>query len=131
MPETSTESDTFTRTSVPCTTDAPRLLRAETAAALADCPRLEDAILIVSELATNAVRYSSGGDIGLTIDTSTPGRVRIEVTDSGRGKSPRLPVEPDEHGRGLVIVAALANDDCGYDSEPGRSTRWAELTYEA
>lgn len=47
-------------------------------------PRVDDAELIVSELATNAVRHSTsrGGQFELVLDL-TPGRVRIEVKDGG------------------------------------------------
>ena len=47
-------------------------------------PRAEDAELIVSEFAVNAIRHSTsrGGQFELTVDL-TPDRVRIEVKDGG------------------------------------------------
>ncbi|HZU59063.1 MAG TPA: ATP-binding protein [Actinocrinis sp.] len=47
-------------------------------------PRAEDAELIVSELATNAIRHSTsrGGQFELSVDLA-PGRIRIEVKDGG------------------------------------------------
>lgn len=47
-------------------------------------PRAEDAELIVSELAINAIRHSTsrGGQFELAVDLE-PGRIRIEVKDGG------------------------------------------------
>ena len=47
-------------------------------------PRADDAELIVSELAINAIRHSTsrGGTFELTLDLA-PGRLRIEVKDGG------------------------------------------------
>src|SRR5690606_22409875 len=50
-------------------------------------PRLDDAVLAVSELVTNAVRHSASGDGGtVTVALAEiPGAVRVEVTDGGIG----------------------------------------------
>jgi anti-sigma regulatory factor (Ser/Thr protein kinase) len=89
----------------------------------------DDALLIVSELVTNAVRHGDG-DIVVSLDVR-PDRVRIEVRDDGA----ELPVIPTEHpptdrpaGRGLLIVAATASD-WGVDLARGDQgkTVWAEL----
>jgi anti-sigma regulatory factor (Ser/Thr protein kinase) len=65
--------------------------------------------LMVSELATNCVRHTSG-EFEITIE-QTPREIRVEALDDGRGR-PRLrspgPAEP--HGRGLLIVNALSSD---------------------
>lgn len=64
--------------------------------------------LMVSELATNAVRHSHTGfevDIGTTSD-----EVRVAVTDTGAGQPrKRSPAPTDPNGRGLQIVEALAD----------------------
>jgi anti-sigma regulatory factor (Ser/Thr protein kinase) len=65
--------------------------------------------LMVSELATNAVRHAATRfTVGVERDDAG---VRVSVTDSGPGRptvrSPR-PVEPT--GRGLQIVRALSDD---------------------
>jgi anti-sigma regulatory factor (Ser/Thr protein kinase) len=114
---------------------APAQARAWVSARTPDLPRdaTDDALLIVSELVTNAVRHGEG-DIVLGLDLR-PDRVRIEVRDDGAG----LPVVPSEHpptdrpaGRGLLIVAATAAD-WGIERTDGDSgkTVWAELRLEA
>jgi hypothetical protein len=67
-----------------------------------------DAMIVVSELVTNAVRHAHSG-LAVTL-TSTPVGVRITVTDS----SGQLPVlhraaQTDRAGRGLPVVDRLAN----------------------
>ncbi|WP_223281302.1 ATP-binding protein [Streptomyces antnestii] len=92
-----------------------------------------DAVLLVSELTTNAVLHTDSGHVlcGLTL-TGDERRLRIELHDADR-----TPVRPPEHragpgeesGRGLLLVQQLA-DRWG----SARSTRaegkvvWAELT---
>ncbi|MGW4102711.1 ATP-binding protein [Streptomyces sp. NPDC004976] len=65
------------------------------------------AVLIVSELTTNAVQH---GGCDLTVALAlVDGTLRIDVTDHG-GPDPRpKPPEPDECGRGLGIVGHLAD----------------------
>lgn len=96
-------------------------------------PRVDDAELIVSELASNAVRHSrarDGGEFRVTVDVG-PGRVRIEVADPGAGPPVEIPAdERDQYGRGLEIVAAFA-DKWGHDrAADGASVYWAELMWE-
>ncbi|MFF6874356.1 ATP-binding protein [Streptomyces sp. NPDC012474] len=76
--------------------------------------------LIVSELAANAVTHGRvpGRDFELRLSL-LGGSVRVEVTDTHSGPpSPPSPPGPrgverpgllDEHGRGLLLVAALAD----------------------
>jgi anti-sigma regulatory factor (Ser/Thr protein kinase) len=110
--------------------------------------RVDDAQLVLSELATNAVLHSrsrqDGGEIEVRFEYS-PGVVRIEVVDQGDepardGDQPEqaeqieafAPAEDPafphgESGRGLKLVDALA-DKWGCDSSPGGpATWWAEL----
>jgi anti-sigma regulatory factor (Ser/Thr protein kinase) len=69
----------------------------------------ETAVLLVSELATNAVVHASS-DFAVTVEYPTPaGRVRIEVVDHAPGEpTPLQPPPSDPHGRGLLLVASLA-----------------------
>lgn len=72
----------------------------------------ETAVLLVSELVTNAVRHARSPlvkcSVGLEAD-----EVRIEVEDQGEGGTPVAPVQAaadDMHGRGLYLVAALSQE---------------------
>lgn len=66
---------------------------------------VEAAVLVVSELVTNAVRHARstpGRDIGLRITRREDHRVRVEVADAGDGlPSPRTAFPDDESHRGL------------------------------
>lgn len=98
---------------------------AEFVAALDMDPHSADAItLAASELAVNAVRHGEG-DATLILDL-VDGRVRVSV----RGTSPTTdPIAgaPDElatSGRGLAIVASLAQD-WGWSRDGDQVTVWA------
>jgi two-component sensor histidine kinase len=72
------------------------------------------AALLLSELVTNALRHGSppGREIAVTLHRAE-GLLRLEVEDAGdRLPQPRTadPDLDDECGRGLALVAALADD---------------------
>ncbi len=76
--------------------------------------------LCVSELATNAVLHTMSGapDGTYTISVAiNPTTVAITVTDLGPALIPRPRVSPEEHGRGLVLVAELADHFVRRDGE--------------
>lgn len=86
---------------------------------------IADAELIVSELITNALNAQSGRtDLVLSVRDH---EVRIEVRDDAAGAPVvRTPDVTEGHGRGLRIVAALA-DRWGVEPDgPGKRV-WAEL----
>lgn len=87
---------------------------------------LDDAVLVVSELATNAVTHASS-PCRLQV-TLRPATLHIDVHDSGSGTpDPQIPEDGEEHGRGLMIVSALSTA-WGLESIPGNGKRvWAEL----
>ena len=91
----------------------------------------EDVLLVASELLTNAIVHALP-PATLSLSRSEVDRcraVRVEVTDMGPVSPAGLPapgVDPDEHGRGVGIVTALATR-CGVHVHPGGTSRWAEL----
>jgi anti-sigma regulatory factor (Ser/Thr protein kinase) len=91
----------------------------------------DDALLIASELVTNAVRHGEP-EIVLALEVGADS-LRIEVHDGG-DELPAMPErQPDfEHttGRGLLIVAATASDwgVVRVARQPGK-TVWAQLLF--
>lgn len=87
---------------------------------------IEDAQLIISELVTNAIRHAgSSATLWLGLTTQT---LRITVADEHQASPRPLPASlTRRHGRGLMVVAALA---AAWGIEPhdrGKAV-WAELT---
>jgi anti-sigma regulatory factor (Ser/Thr protein kinase) len=100
---------------------------------------IDTAVLVVSELVTNAVR-AVGGDPGypsgpgrVTVGVATgPRLVRVEVHDSARAPLPpsRRGADTDETGRGLTVVEALSI--CwGWEPGPLGKVVWCELAARA
>ena len=92
--------------------------------------RRGDLRLLISEVVTNAVRHAGmhrGDSIRLVISDSDGGRVRVEVSDSGKGFTPvrRDPDLERPGGWGLYLVEELA-DRWGVEST-GRTLVWFEL----
>lgn len=93
---------------------------------LTGLPMADDAVLIASELAENAIRH---GDppTELHVDV-TDGTVRICVVNTGQRGEPRVvdATHEDDRGRGLALVQALA-DDWGWHRDGDTTHVWAEL----
>ncbi|MEU6481411.1 ATP-binding protein [Streptomyces sp. NPDC047017] len=74
----------------------------------------ETAVLLLSELMTNAYRHartSPGREIWARCVLEDGGRLRVTVTDANDTLPvPRRAAPEDESGRGLALVAALAAD---------------------
>ncbi|GAA2643173.1 ATP-binding protein [Streptomyces vastus] len=109
-----------------------RLAREFTREALTDwavAERSDDVLLCVSELATNAVLHGvpPGRGFRLRLALDTGGVVRIEVHDSGPGEV-RFPdaCTEAENGRGLLLVAALADKWGVGERDPGKIV-WCEF----
>ncbi|MGK3942675.1 ATP-binding SpoIIE family protein phosphatase [Streptomyces caeruleatus] len=91
----------------------------------------DDAVVVVSELVTNAVVHA-GTDIDLHCRLEAPtGALVVEVLDHHPSRAPREgDVEPSygtpEYGRGLRLVAALA-ETWGVTYRTGAKTVWAQL----
>ncbi len=87
----------------------------------------ETAVLLVSELVTNAVRHARGGDEVTLLLQAAGTWLRIEVTDADpRWPRPRTPAEFDGSGFGLVLVDALAGKWGVRETATGKAV-WAEL----
>lgn len=85
--------------------------RAFVTSMLADHGRCEDAVLCVSELATNALVHA-GGDRFRVVASYRPDRAYVAVVDSGGGHS--VPHVADAggcalSGRGLALVSSLSS----------------------
>jgi serine/threonine-protein kinase RsbW len=99
------------------------------AALLDGSPFRDDAVLVISELFTNAlVHADSGKPGGLVIVQVSRWRlgVRIAVTDQGSARRPVIcdtgaGPEPAEGGHGLYLVARLAGHLGWHDDASGRT----------
>ncbi|MEO3825714.1 ATP-binding protein [Actinomadura sp. B10D3] len=100
---------------------ARRLVRERAAKVVADHALLDDVELMAAEAVANAILHGSGL---VTVDVATDGeRLRVEVADDGPAQCdphgrPRL-----DHGRGLTVVDALA-DEWGLDQTSRRTRLW-------
>jgi anti-sigma regulatory factor (Ser/Thr protein kinase) len=102
-------------------------VRAEVGGYLTGCPVRDDVVLIVSELATNAILYTASSEGSFTVRvTRNSVWVFLEVIDAG-GLWPWIPA-PAEDGRahGLSIVDALATNWGVSPADPGCSV-WAVI----
>ena len=91
---------------------------------------VDDVMLVVSELVTNAITHArSACELRLLLTGSV---LRVEVGDTGAGTPDPMRTDgDDEHGRGLVLVAALSRA-WGIDSvADGGKVVWAEVPISA
>jgi anti-sigma regulatory factor (Ser/Thr protein kinase) len=87
----------------------------------------ETAILIVSELVTNAVRHARETDVVEVDLHATRTCLRIEIQDCDRHwPQPRIPGGFEESGFGFVLVDALAAKWGVRETTTGKAV-WAEL----
>lgn len=100
---------------------------------------VDDAVLILSELLSNACRHGrplgpgadvGDGDVRAAWSVDRRGGLMVEVTDGG-GPTRPVPATPSvtaRGGRGLNIISALAQDWGVRDSATGEVTVWALVT---
>ncbi|MFF5114508.1 ATP-binding protein [Streptosporangium sp. NPDC000509] len=100
-----------------------------------DHKQTDDALLLVSELFTNAVRHSDSGRhpdgrVSVAV-TNQDGTLHIDVIDAGStGQTPRIcsDVDPDSgSGRGLWLVQELSASWGWYETPTGRVV-WFQLS---
>src|SRR4051812_36498964 len=95
------------RVTAPAQAESVGLLRARASALFGAWAMSADAQttakLVISELLTNAVLH--GHDVMTLAIARTGPTLEITVTDHGQPKTAIAPTDPDEHGRGLAIVA--------------------------
>lgn len=99
---------------------------------------VDDAVLILSELLSNACRHGrplgraeiGDGDVRAAWEVDGAGRLTVEVTDGG-GPTRPVPATPSvtaRGGRGLNIITSLAQDWGVRDSSSGEVTVWVIVT---
>lgn len=87
---------------------------------------LDDAALVVSELATNCVE-AGPGPFSIALDCHHTSLV-VRATDAADGTPAPRPHDPRAaHGRGLILVSSIARE-WGVEPERAGKTVWAELT---
>lgn len=83
------------------------------------------ALLVLSELVTNAVRYGAG-TLRVVVELRER-ELHLEVFDAGPGRPEPQPLDPDaDHGRGLVVVSTVALR-WGSRALPDGKAVWADL----
>jgi serine/threonine-protein kinase RsbW len=99
-------------------------VRAQVGAYLEHCPARDDVVLVVSELAANAVLHSLSEGGTITVRVERHGTwVRAEVQDAGGAWGTP---EPDGRPHGLDLVSLLART-WGVTSLPAGRAVWARI----
>lgn len=79
------------------------------------------AVLLTSELITNAIRYEPGETVMLAV-TCSGDRLRVDVHDTSRSLPEPADVPADaESGRGLMLVASLSAEWGYYRTRAGKA----------
>ncbi len=86
---------------------------------------LNVAILLTSELVTNAIRHEAGEAITLAI-TCSGGQLRVDVHDTACSLPAVVDAADDaESGRGLMLVATLSDEWGSYRTHAGKAVYFA------
>jgi len=89
---------------------------------------MDDILLVVSELVTNAMLHTGSRATELTV-AQTGGAIRVEVGDSSSTPpvpASQLPRSDDTQGRGLLLVDAVA-EHWGVERDDRGKHVWAEV----
>jgi anti-sigma regulatory factor (Ser/Thr protein kinase) len=96
------------------------------------CPAADDAVLLTSELVTNAIAHTASGKGGKVVVTvyRADTRVRVEVQDDGSDQAPVVHAvgEARESGFGLELVDLMA-DSWGHCGGRRRRVVWFMLQW--
>jgi len=125
-----TSADSFPARILPATSAAPAIARRLVADFLSSYPSgfVDDALVLTSELVTNAVRHGQQDiELRIRVDNDT---VRVEVSDASTELPRLVPAQvSSETGRGLLILAAIATAWGSKRRADGiGKTVWFELT---
>src|SRR5262245_60631601 len=85
-----------------------------------------DAVLIISELVTNALRHGLGEIVARTALTDG-GVLYLSVPASGRGLPGLLPVDPSRVGGVGLHIVDRSSSQWGISPFPGGKTVWATM----
>lgn len=89
---------------------------------------IDDAQLLLSELLTNALRHSTGGEVVVRLVRTAEGLL-LEVNDGSPGRPTVRAAGPDdESGRGMLLVSTIAASWGVSDDE---TTTWCALSLPA
>ncbi|MEV7965670.1 ATP-binding protein [Sphaerisporangium sp. NPDC088356] len=94
-------------------------------------PRCDDAALLLSEAATNALVHTDSPVIGVTVAIGEGHDVRIDVADEGAETVPSMPSNHDgdlaSSGRGIRLIRALSSR-WGFTEERPQCVLWFVLS---
>ena len=98
--------------------------------ALAGCPMADDAVVVGSELSANAIMHSDsrerGGQFVVRAEVHEGDYLWIEVEDQGGDWVEHE--STDEHGRGLLVVAAFSSE-WGIEGDSLARVVWARFDW--
>ncbi|MFE9950205.1 ATP-binding protein [Streptomyces sp. NPDC005531] len=93
---------------------------------------IDDALLVITELVSNAIEYGRMGAMRVIVAWPTESFIRLGVVDRSKA-IPMMRLDSngdDTHGRGLVLVDALS-DRWGTDLYQWGKQVWGEIRVEA